>query len=164
MKLVLKIFLCVFVFGAAFFPGVLIAILLWSENQRFEWTMLIPVGLSVMGFCSLIFHVKTVKLYRLWEADKLFPKPNSLLWGLNLGYAGALVLLGLWFVYLIFIRYGSSAGGGTEEFLIILLVIGVPIFLGALLFMEAFLITRKLEQNKAKEVLLEIDNIKGEGN
>lgn len=162
MKLVLKIILCLIVLVATVAPGALLFNLLWDQDRSFEPEMLILFGLVVLGICSLVYHIKTVQLYKLWEKNRIFSKPDSMLWGLNLGYAGALILWSLFIVYVIFVRNGSTIRG--EEALIAFIVIGLPVLLGILLLAEAYFINQKLEQNKARKVLLEIDDIKGDTN
>ena len=43
-------------------------------------------------------------------------------------------------------------------------IIATPFLLGAVLFAEVFYMRRKLNENKEKEILSEIDEIKGDGN
>jgi len=160
-KVIAKIILLLIVLVVSLLPAFGILFLVLMENQRFDFTMLIPFGITVLGICSTIFHVKTVSFYKNLSQDRLLKKPSSLFLGLNFGFAAVNILFGLLFTYLLYFKYPASIVLSDDP--IILLVV-VPIFLGCILFLEAFYMKRKLDENKEKMVISEIQDIKGNTN
>ena len=115
MQIALKIVLTLVVLVLALLPTFSILILVFTEeNFRFELTMLIPFGITVLGLGSFIFHIKTLRFYQQNNELVIYKNPNKIFWGLNLGYAAALVLLAIWVVYII-VRTYSVAFSTTDS-------------------------------------------------
>lgn len=161
MRLILKIVLLIIVLFAALFPATaMVGILFAESNLRFEWSMLIPFGLSILGILSFIFHIKTISIYKLLDKKVLLPKPNKVFWGLNLAYAASLLLLALLFVYMIIQTSGLQPR--ETQLVYFSILVGIPTFLGSILFFEAYFINEKLKENKSRALFMEIENIKGD--
>ena len=158
VKVIAKILLLLIVFVVGILPSFGMIFFVFSESQPFEFTMLIPFGITALGICSAIFHGKTVGFYKNLAKDRILKRPSHLYWGLNLGFASVNLMFALLFGYLIFFKYPASVSLSDDP--VILLII-VPLFLGSILILEAFYMKKKLSENKEKEALSEIDNIKG---
>lgn len=159
MRVVGKVVLMLVIFGMALLPTIGMIVLLFYEQQAFEFSMLIPFGLTALGLCSTLFHAKTISFYKAIQQDIMLPKPNNLLLGLNLGFATVLLLVTLLFIYVVFLQNPFELSDSDIPQAIFF--IGLPGLLGIILFLEFFYIKRKLNLNKEKEVLYEIENIKG---
>lgn len=160
MRVFAKVFLTIIVLVICLIPSIGMSSIIFSEDQRFEFTMLFPYGITLLGFCSVIFHLKTVRFYRSLQRGKLLEKPNNLLLGLNLGFAASMLLLAFLFIYILFIQYPTTVL--DTEISLAIIFIAIPFLLGGILFAETFYMRKKINENKEKEVLSEINNIKGD--
>ena len=161
MRVALKIILIIIILIVALVPAYGIVSLVFRQSIRFDFSMLLPVGLSILGISSFIYHIKTVNFYKLLDKNVLLPKPNKIFWGLNLAFAASLILLAIWFLYLIMQSYGDLQLMRYELGYFFGFV-GVPFMLGGIIFFEAYYTNNKIKQNKALVIFLEIDNIKGD--
>lgn len=161
MRVALKIILLTIILVVALIPGFGIITILFTESLNFEWTMLVPFGLSILGILSFIYHIKTVSIYKLLDKKVMLPKPNKLFWGLNLAFGASLLLIAIWFLYLIVQTFGNLQLR-NQELTYFFGFVGVPLLLGGIIFFEAYYTNEKLKQNKITKTLLDIDNIKGE--
>lgn len=157
-KLIAKITLLLVALIVGLFPSLVVIFSVFMEDQRFEPSMLIAFGFSILGICSTIFHGKTVSFYKNLYRDEILKRPDNLFLGLNLGFAASNILFGLFFLYLLYFRFPESNSSIDDS---INLIIAIPVLLGSLLFAETFYMRKKLNDNKEKVALSEIENIKG---
>ena len=162
MRVVLKIVLLVVIMAIAlFFGGVLLYVAI-NGRIRFDISFFVLSGLCVIGLLSAWFHIKTVKIYRLDSEGKLLPKPSKVFWAFNIGNAGALIFLSGWIFYLAFLSFGGGMRVNTSEDIVFLLFLTVPVLVGGFILFESFVIKKLLKKNKERQLILEIDNIKGD--
>ena len=146
---------------AIFFLGVIIYAIFVRE-EKFEMEMLIVLGVSILGFLSSWFQIKTVKLYHLDKQGKVLPIPSKKFWTFNIAFAGALIALFGWTFYSTFIRFNSEITINSPELARVLFVFLIPVSIGGFIFFESYYLKQMLKKNKERKLILEIDNIKGE--
>lgn len=150
-----KIILLVLVVPLALFPGGLISYIVLFEELKFEWSMWIPIGVSVLGICSFIFHLKTKKFYKLLKKERDLPKVEPLFWILDIAFGVAYIILSSYLVYLMY-------SFPTKKSTLILLVFILPIFIaGGWTVFEAFYLNKLIQIHKFARRHSEIDDIKG---
>ena len=151
-----KIILLVLVVPLALFPGGLISYVLIFEEPRFETSMWIPIGMSILGICSFIFHFKTKSFYKLLEIDMNLPKVEPLFWILNIAFGIAYTILSLYAAYLIY-------AFPTKKSTLVLLVFIIPMLTaGMWTIFEAFYLNKLIQIHKFAHRHAEINDIKGD--
>lgn len=98
-----KIMLLVLIVPLTLFPGGWITYVLLYEQPQFEFFMWIPIGLSILGVCSFIFHFKTFKYYKLLEKNVSLPKVEPILWVLDVFFGIGYILISCHLLYVIFL-------------------------------------------------------------
>ena len=151
-----KILLLVLLVPLTFFPGGLIIYILFYEQLKFEMLMWVPVGLSLLGICSFIFHLKTLKIYKLYETDNVLPRVESLLWILDVLYGLSSIFVSGSLIYFIFSI--SPVKGINGLFLFIL-----PMFIvGLWTLVEVVYLYNLIRIHKSALRQAAIDNIRGD--
>ena len=117
-----KIILLVLIVPLALFPGAVISYIMVTEELKFERSMWIPIGISVLGFCSFIFHFKTKNFYKLLAKEADLPKVDPLFWVLDIAFGVAYMAISFFLVYLM---YNFQTNKNTFG----LLVFVIPIFI-----------------------------------
>lgn len=150
-----KIILLVLIVPLALFPGGLISYVLLFEKPKFETSMWIPIGMTVLGICSFIFHFKTKKFYKLLKKKKDLPTIDPLFWVLDVVFGIVYILISLYLTYHLYTL-------PTEFNSLILLVFVLPMFMaGAWTVFEAFYLNKLVRLHKFAHRHSEIDDIKG---
>lgn len=150
-----KIILLVLVVPLALFPGGLISYILLFEQPGFETSMWIPIGLSILGCCSFIFHFKTKRFYKQLKEEANLPKVDPLFWILDVAFGVAYIVISL---YLVYAMYTFPNNGNMFA----LLVFVIPIFIaGSWIVFEAFYLNKLIQINKYVHRHSEIDDIRG---
>ncbi len=151
-----KIILFVLVVPLALFPGGLISYIMLFEELKFERSMWIPIGISVMGFCSFIFHFKTKGYYKLLKKDAEVPKVDPLFWILDITFGIVYMILSF---YLMYLMYNFQSKKSAMVFLLFIL----PMFIaGGWIVFEAFYLHKLIQIHKFAHRHSEIDDIKGD--
>ncbi len=152
-----KIILLVVIVPLALFPGGLISYILLFEKLAFETTMWIPVGMTILGICSLIFHFKTKNFYKLLNQQDSIPKVEPLFWILDIGFGVVYTVMALYMMYMM------NQLEPMREYTIMLAFI-IPLFIaGVWTLLEAFYLNRLIQIHKFAHRHLEIEEIKGDG-
>lgn len=151
-----KIILLVLVVPLALFPGSLISYIMLFEELKFERSMWIPVGISVLGFCSFIFQFKTKKFYKLLKKEANLPKVDAVFWILDIAFGVAYIAISFFLAYLMY-------NFPTKKSTFILLMFVIPIFIvGGWVVFEAFYLNKLIRIHKFAHRHSEIDDIKGD--
>ncbi|MBA6154056.1 hypothetical protein [Gelidibacter maritimus] len=150
-----KIILLVLIVPLALFPGGLISYVLLFEELKFEASMWIPIGITVLGIGSFMFHFKTKKFYKLLRMKVVLPNVDPWLWVLDIAFGIAYILLSFYFVY---IMYTFSADKNIN----VLLMVAIPMFVaGAWTVFEAIYLNKLIGIHKYAHRHSEIEDIKG---
>ena len=151
-----KIILLVVIVPLALFPGGLISYILLFEKLAFETTMWIPVGMTVLGICSLIFHFKTKNFYRLLKQQATLPKVERLFWILDICFGVVYTVMSLYLMYLM------NQLATWREYAVILVFI-IPLFItGIWTLMEAYYLNKLIQVHDFANRHSEIEDIKGD--
>lgn len=150
-----KILLLVLIVPLTLFPGGLITYFLLYEQPPLEVVTLIPIGLSVLGVCSFIFHYKTLKFYKLIRAEKHLPNVEPLLWILDILFGVVYIFISSYLMYLVFLVQSR------HTFKILLLFIIPMIFIGLWTVIEAVYLYKMVKIHKFSNRHVEIDEISG---
>ena len=164
MQLILKIILLLIIATISLFLAGIMFYIIIIQNTTFEISMMTTIGLSVLGFLSAWYHIKTLKFYRIGQKKEILQEPSRAVKIFNIGFGGGLVLLSIWIFYLLFHRLGSSASFSSSDDLLFIAFLLTPVSIGCFIFIEAYYFKGLLEKNKKRQQFLEIDNIKGEVN
>ena len=150
-----KIILLVLIVPLALFPGGLISYVLLFEKPKFETSMWIPIGMTLLGICSFIFHFKTRKFYKLLKKEKDLPTVDPSFWVLDVVFGIVYIVISLFITYHMYRL-------PTEYNSLILLVFILPMFIaGAWTVFEAFYLNKLVQIHKFAHRHSEIDDIKG---
>ena len=150
-----KIILLVLIVPLALFPGGLISYVVLFEEPKFKNFMWIPIGMTVLGICSFIFHYKTKRFYKLLKDETDLPKVEPLFWILDIAFGIAYILLSF---FLIYVMYSLPT---TNDKTIILVFI-IPFFIvGCWTVLEAFYLNKLIQIHKFAHRHSEINDIKG---
>ena len=150
-----KIILLVLVVPLGLFPGGLISYILLFEELKFEKSMWIPIGISVLGICSFIFHFKTKRFYQLLKKEADLPKVDPLFWILDIAFGVAYMAFSFFMIYLMYTF-------PTRKAAFILLVFIIPIFIaGGWTVLEAVYLNKLIRIHKFAHRHSEINDIKG---
>lgn len=163
MRLVLKILLLVVIVATALLFAVALFFVLVIQKRPFVIEMLALAGVSLLGFLSAWFHIKTIKLYKLDNKNQLLPQPSKTFWTLNIAFAGALMALFSWAFYSIIEsmnQFGDSIS--SRDLMEMVLVFLIPLSISAFIALESYYLKRMLKKNIDRKLILEIDDIKGE--
>ncbi|MGV8814866.1 MAG: hypothetical protein ACOH2D_13645 [Gelidibacter sp.] len=151
-----KIILLVLVVPLALFPGGLIFYVLLFDEPKFETAMWIPIGMSILGVCSFIFHFKTKGFYKLLKENVDLPKVEPVFWILDIAFGIIYIILSLYAVYLMY-------AFPTKKSTLVLLVFIIPMLVaGAWTVFEAFYLNKLIQNHKFANRHSEIDDIKGD--
>lgn len=125
------------------------------QKVSFEYEMLvIPLNI-IGGLLSIIFHVKTFKLYTKLEDNIQF----KILWISNLIFGISLIILSL---YLWYTFYKIHTERENMEYSILFAICFTPFLLGTWLLIEEYLLYKSLLRYKEKVFKDTIDDIKGQ--
>lgn len=150
-----KIILLVLIVPLALFPGALISYVLLFEGPKFETSMWIPIGISVLGICSFIFHFKTKRFYKLLKKEEDLPTVDLSFWILDIAFGIAYMIISFYLVYLMY-------NFPTKKNTFVLLVFIIPMFIaGGWTVLEAFYLNKLIQIHKFAHRHSEIDDIKG---
>ncbi|MCK0115194.1 hypothetical protein [Gelidibacter sp. F63206] len=150
-----KIILLVLVVPLGLFPGGLISYVLMYEELKFETSMWIPIGMTVLGIGSFIFHFKTKSFYRLVRKDDELPSVDLLLWILNIAFGMVYILLSFFMIYIMYIFR-------EEKNWFMMLIAIIPMLIaGIWTVFEAFYLNRLIRIHKYVHRHSDIENIKG---
>lgn len=150
-----KIVLLVLIVPLALFPGGLITYVLLFEKPEFENTMWVPIGMTVLGLCSFIFHFKTKMFYKLLKKEVNPPKIDPLFWVLDIAFGIVYIVISFYLMYLTYTIPIHQNTGVLLVYLIPLLIAGVWTVL------EAFYLHKLIQIHKFAHRSSEIDDIKG---
>lgn len=151
-----KILLLVLIVPLALFPGGLISYVLLFEQLKFEISMWIPIGISILGVCSFIFHLKTKRFYKLVQNEVDLPNVDPIFWILDVAFGIAYIAIAF---YLTYLMYKFPA----KKSLFIVLFLIIPMFIaGAWTIFEAFYLNRAIQIHKFAHRHSEIEDIKGD--
>ncbi len=156
MGFIQKILLLIATILMALAPGGLIFYLLFIENDKFETSMLIPVAITAIGIFSIMFHVNTLKLYRLYEKRIPFYKTHRILWIMSLIFGIVLIAVAAFILIYVFI-VDKGQGNLTRTLGISFPFLGT----GVWLLLELYFLKKMINKNKFENILSDIDNIMG---
>ncbi|TDU43944.1 hypothetical protein BXY82_1366 [Gelidibacter sediminis] len=151
-----KIILLVVIVPLALFPGGVISYVLLFENLAFETTMWIPVGMTILGICSLVFHFKTRNFYRLLKQQAILPKVEPLFWVLNISYGVVYIVMSLYLIYLL------NQLDTWKEYAVVLVFVIPLLIMGIWTLLEAYYLNRLIHVHNFANRHSEIDDIKGD--
>lgn len=150
-----KLLLLVLVVPLGLFPGGLILYVLLFETPKFEDSMWVPLGISVLGICSFVFHFKTKTFYKLLKGDIDLPKVDIVFWILDIAFGMAYISMALYISYLMY-QFPS------KENTFVLVAISLPMLIaGSWTVFEAFYLHKLIQIHKYANRHSEIDDIKG---
>jgi len=132
-------------------------VVLFEENNRFEYEMLILVVLAVFGTLSFVFHIKTMGFYKHKKLENLNYEKGKPFWIFNLAFIGSLFFLACFFVYLL----NRVSEQGKTELLPFVILIGIPILVGVWLLLDARFLFNNYKMLQARSAFNTIDDIKG---
>ena len=161
MRIVLKVILLLLIIGLGLLFGGVIVYIVFIEGVDFEMSMLYSIGLSVLAFLSAWFHIITVKHYKLDTLDQILPRPSKLFWTTNIGFSGALILLSGYAFYISYMMYGETGRMSGSQGMVLILYMSIPLIIGAFILVESYYLRHLLKKNKDRQLILEIDDIKG---
>lgn len=134
-------------------------IVVFEENNRFEYEMLILLVLAVFAILSFVFHLKTLKFYKIKTLLYLNFEKDKPFWLLNGVFALSLFILAVFFLYQ-FSRVFSGEFTMNDKMPFIILIV-IPIVLCIWLFLDARFLYRNYKMLQAKAAINTIDDIKG---
>ncbi len=151
-----KIILIILTVPFALFPGGLIAYVLLYEAPRFEYSMLIPIGMTFFGICSFYFHLKTKSFYRLYKAQLPMPKVEPIFWFICISFGMSFVVVSSFLHYTL-----ANVANPSDNYVV--LIFSIPMFVfGVWTVVEAFYLYKLVKENQTKTRISEIDEIKGQ--
>ncbi|MBJ7880221.1 hypothetical protein [Gelidibacter salicanalis] len=152
-----KMILLVVIVPLALFPGGLISYVLLFEKPVFETTMWVPVGMTVLGICSFIFHFKSKSFYKLLKKEATIPKVETLFWVLDIAFGVIYMMMSIYLLYMMY-----QLGRGDDYAMLLYFII--PLFIiGVWTVGEAFYLNKLIQIHKFAHRHSEIEDIKGEG-
>ena len=141
----------------------LLVLLMYSvlivEESDFEYSMLIPLFLILTGVFSIIFHFRTLELYKTNRTITEFK--NLTLWIVNVVFALTLIATALLLIYVLL------EGDFREEdwvFILLLAIFFTMIMLGTGLIVEERYLYNLILRNKKDAFVEQIDAIEGHKN
>lgn len=150
-----KVILLVLVVPLTLFPGGLILYMLLYEQPNFEMGMWIPIGLSILGICSFIFHFRTLGFYKLIKRNGKLPVVDPLLWILDILFGVTYMAISGYIIYLIYLVQSRHP-------LQVLLLFVIPMLLmGLWTVIEAIYLHKLIQIHKFSNRQAEIEDIKG---
>ena len=160
LGLIQKILLTVVSIAIALLMAFGFYVVIFEENNKFEYEMLILVALAIFGALSFVFHIKTLKFYKTKSLLYLNFKKDKPFWVFNIAFILSLLLLSLFFAYQYYkiIENGPSFKSDFWPFLI---VIFLPLIISAWLFFDARYLYQNYKNLEAKATFNTIDDIKG---
>jgi hypothetical protein len=129
----------------------------FEENNRFEYEMLILLALSLFGLLSFVFHLKTIGFYKHHTLESLSYPKGKPFWVFNLVFVGSLLALACLFIYL----YLTAEASSNMIFYRMVPFITIPSFLAVWLLLDARYLYRSYKSLQAKTSFNTIDDIKG---
>jgi uncharacterized membrane protein len=132
-------------------------VVIFEENNKFEYNMLILLALAVFGVLSFVFHIKTIGFYKHKNLESLNYNSGKPFWVFNLAFVGSLFFLACFFLYLL----NKMNEQANTELLPFLIFITVPILVGVWLLLDARYLYRNHKILEAKAAFNTIDDIKG---
>lgn len=132
-------------------------VVIFEENNKFEYEMLILVALAVFGALSFVFHIKTIGFYKRKQLENLNYDSGKPFWIFNLAFIASLFFLACFFMYLLS-RMNEQA---NTELLPIMILIITPILIGVWLLLDARFLFNNYKTLQAKAAFNTIDDIKG---
>lgn len=150
-----KVILLVLIVPLTLFPGGLILYILLYQQPNFEMGMWIPIGLSILGICSFIFHFRTIRFYKLLKKNQELPIVDPLLWILDILFGFAYMAVSCYVIYLIFLVQSRHP-------IKVLLIFIIPMLLtGLWTIIEAVYLYKLIQIHKFSNRQAEIENIRG---
>lgn len=151
-----KIILLVVIVPLALFPGGIISYILLFEKLAFENTMWIPVGMTVLGICSFIFHFKTKSIYKQLKNKTTIPKVEPIFWVLDIAFGILYMMMSFYLIYMMYQLERSEESAMLLVFIIPLLITGMWTVV------EAFYLSKLIQIHKFAHRHSEIEDIKGD--
>lgn len=150
-----KIILLVLIVPLALFPGGLIVYVLLFEKPALETSMWIPIGMTILGICSFIFHFKTKTFYKLIQKEVELPKVERVFWVFDIAFGIVYIVISFYLAYLMY-------NFPIKETSLVLLIFIIPFLIaGVWTVLEAFYLNKLIQIHKFAHRHSEIDDIKG---
>lgn len=149
-----KTALFIWIIPLSLLPGGFVTYILLFQPVPFEYSMLIPFGITALGICSLIFQNKTRVFYQVMVNNDL-PQIDAVLWFLNVAFGLSYIGIAVYISYL-FYEFAP------KKDYIIWLLISLPLIIsGSWILLEAFYLQKLIKIHRYANRNSEIQDIKG---
>lgn len=132
------------------------------ENTKFEYEMLFLLATILGGVLSLVYQIKTIKFYN--TKTKKLELHGRLFWIGNIIFSITLFCFGLYFLYFIYISYASFEGNMEGSIIITLTITILILLVGVFLALETSALYKRILNQKERDYIDSIDDIKGNQN
>ena len=158
MGYIQKILLTTSSIGLAIFIAGIMTYFIYEQNIPFDYEVLIPYFISGICVCSFIFHLKTLKFYRLKHKNIPLPVIEKIYWIMDVVFGLTFLILSFW--WLLELTKLDETLRNQQK--LILFVFIVPMFvLGLWTLIEVIMLHRLVRARANLNKFPEIDDIKG---
>lgn len=159
-----KMILLILTIGFTLFGIAFVVSVLFVERTTFNFRMLFPMALGVLGVFSTIFHIKTIEAYSVdFTSQFKFPKVPKLFWILNALNGLLILVIGLMLSYFFYDSYDSEIRK-QDDIEIFILVIAIPLIAGVWIALDIYKLFQMEQKVKEKQAFNSIDDISGMDN
>ncbi len=136
--------------------------IVFVQNSKLQWSMLIPVLMIVCGFLGVVYQIKTYKYYTKNKGN--CKVKGKIFWIANGVFAAALCITSLFAFYSYYEIYGETIMAMNSDTLEFVFIFTGLLALGIALSIEESVLYKRLITLASLRDKETIDDIKGEQN